>query len=405
MSKTLLIVGATARAAAMSAIRSGFEPWAADLFADVDLSARVPACRVEDYPSGLERALASAPPGPWMYTGALENRPELIDRLSRGRRLYGIGGDALRAVRDPFRLEEALVGAGVRAPRCARSSDRLPRDGSWVRKPLASGGGYGVCLLHDDATAEAVGPAYFQQRIQGISIGAVFVAAGGGANLLGVSRQLLGLEWCGLSAGPTDQFRYCGSIGPLRLASGVERQLTQIGAAVTAAFGLHGIFGIDAIIAGADVGRLEVEEPIDGEVWPIEVNPRYTASVEVLERALGLRAIALHVAACGGDAVGLPPSVQPPDTHPRVCGKAILFAKHDTIVADGFSDWCGRQNRNHDWPRSADIPAPGTQIPARQPIATVLAGGTRSLSVMAELQALACEALARCGGSRCKHRG
>ena len=31
-----------------------------------------------------------------------------------------------------------------------------------------------------------------------------------------------------------------------------------------------------------------------GQVVPLEVNPRYTASVEVIERVSGLQAIALH---------------------------------------------------------------------------------------------------------------
>src|SRR5258707_10986773 len=84
----ILIVGASARAAAMSARRSGLNPWAADMFGDLDLRACCPGQRIENYPHGLERALAAAPDGRWMYTGALENHPDLVDRIAAVRPLY-----------------------------------------------------------------------------------------------------------------------------------------------------------------------------------------------------------------------------------------------------------------------------------------------------------------------------
>ena len=51
----LAILGASARAAAQSAIRAGLSPWCADLFADRDLCAMASVARCErhDYPHGL----------------------------------------------------------------------------------------------------------------------------------------------------------------------------------------------------------------------------------------------------------------------------------------------------------------------------------------------------------------
>ena len=147
----------------MSAVRSGFEPWAADRFGDLDLRACAETVRIDDYPAGLELALAAAPPGPWIYTGALENRPGLIDRLSASRRLLGIGGESLRGVRDPFRLAAVLSAAGLNAPRNSRSADCLPRDGSWLRKPFASAGGVGVQVLSAAEFSSLKAQFYFQQ--------------------------------------------------------------------------------------------------------------------------------------------------------------------------------------------------------------------------------------------------
>ena len=51
----LLIVGASARAAAFSALRAGLRPWCADLFGDDDLRARCFAqrCDSANYPRSI----------------------------------------------------------------------------------------------------------------------------------------------------------------------------------------------------------------------------------------------------------------------------------------------------------------------------------------------------------------
>jgi predicted ATP-grasp superfamily ATP-dependent carboligase len=378
MAHRLLIIGASARAAAMSAIRSGFEPWAADHFGDLDLRACAPTVHVVDYPAGLERVFSAAPTGPWMYTGALENRPELIARLSRTRRLYGVSGESLRAVRDPFQLASALAKAGLSAPGCARFGAELPRDIAWLRKPLASAGGCGVRSCSGESVAnepvEHAAKSYFQQRIDGLPVGAVYVAADRRAELLGVTRQLIGLEWCGLPSRGQHRYRYCGSIGPLLLAPAMASRFSMLGNALAEAFDLRGLFGVDAIIA-------------DDDIWPIEVNPRYTASVEILERVSGVRSIARHVAAWGGDTPL--PSVQPESARGPSCGKAILFAIRDTIVTPEFADWCFGENPHGRWPVIADIPAGGTAIHAGQPIATVFGSGADETAVLARLKSLA----------------
>ncbi len=111
----LLILGASARAAASSAARAGFDPTGVDLFADRDLAARFPALRVarEAYPAALADVAAGLPDSNWIYTGALENHPALVDRIARSRRLLGIGGEALRGVRDPRALDRCPSPVGT----------------------------------------------------------------------------------------------------------------------------------------------------------------------------------------------------------------------------------------------------------------------------------------------------
>src|SRR4051812_15417928 len=81
----LLLLGASVRAAAWSALRGGLvQPWCIDLFADADLQRACTARTIPptDYPHDFLAAARQAPPGPWLYTGALENYPDLIAAIT-----------------------------------------------------------------------------------------------------------------------------------------------------------------------------------------------------------------------------------------------------------------------------------------------------------------------------------
>src|SRR5205823_5029109 len=110
-----LIVGASTRAAAFSALRAGLSPVCIDLFADRDLAAVCPVARIPPgrYPGGILELARDQPSGPWMYTGGIENHPDLVARICGERPLWGNGLGALRKVRDPFALAAALAAAGL----------------------------------------------------------------------------------------------------------------------------------------------------------------------------------------------------------------------------------------------------------------------------------------------------
>ena len=67
-----------------------------------------------------------------------------------------------------------------------------------------------------------------------------------------------------------------------------DRESARIGLLgdfLAASYRLVGLFGVDFILS-------------DGQPWPVEINPRYTASVEVLELALRRSLLAEHRRAC-----------------------------------------------------------------------------------------------------------
>jgi uncharacterized protein len=97
----------------------------------------------------------------------------------------------------------------------------------------------------------------------------------------------------------------------------------------------------------------------DGIPYPIEVNPRYSASMELVERAHGVSMFGMHAQACEGELPVLPRSRR------QVHGKAIVFARRDSEVGD-TRGWLRRG-----W--LADVPRPGEHIAAGRPICTVFA--------------------------------
>src|SRR5262245_29259757 len=94
--RSLIVVGASARAAAYSAWRAGFAPLACDLFGDADLRRLCPWSLARDYPAGLVATASQQPPCAWLFTGGLENHPSIVDDIARERPLLGNAGDILR---------------------------------------------------------------------------------------------------------------------------------------------------------------------------------------------------------------------------------------------------------------------------------------------------------------------
>lgn len=365
MPANLIIVGASARAAAHSAARASFTPVVIDLFADADLAALCPATRIERYPVDFPPALANAPNAPWLYTGGLENHPRIVGRMAALRPLLGNGPASLRVVRDPRQLSKALHAAGLQAPAMFSGHDATAKQ--WLVKPRRGSAGLGVRFAEPGELDQPPRGAILQEYIDGESCSATYVAAGGRAVLLGATRQLVGRDW-----DVSPEFLYLGSIGPLDLEASEVSVLQRLGDVIAARFGLVGLFGVDFIRTGSGL-------------FPVEVNPRYTASIEVLERVTGMPLVAWHVAAC---LRGELPSDSPVAS--GYAGKAIVYARH-------ACRWIGslRDLPAATWPELADIPQPDTPIERGQPIATVFAAGASASDVHRELRLREQDVLAR----------
>jgi uncharacterized protein len=363
--RRVLIVGVSTRAAAESAARAGFDVIALDGYADLD---QHPSVRALSLPRDFGKAfsaeaiaaVASRLSGDAIvYLSNLENHPKIVDALSSGRMLWGNASDVLRRVRDPQALAHAFVARGIGAPRVVTSGQNVEQHHDverWLIKPRASGGGHGVRPW--SAKEPLMRGQYLQEFVDGIAGSVVFVAANGGGVALGTSRQLVGESVFGASG-----FCFCGNIVIPRVSEHVADALRALVDAVCETFRLAGVGSIDFVRT-------------DRDLRPVEVNPRWSASMELVEGAYGISLFAIHADACARAVLPQFDLTRQPLTG-SARGKAIVFARHDVVAPD--------TRRWLDDPTVRDVPHPGERILAGQPICTVFAEGSDDAACHAKL--------------------
>jgi predicted ATP-grasp superfamily ATP-dependent carboligase len=305
----LLIAGVSVRAYAQSAVAAGHEVIAVDAYGDLDLRAIAEVIVVPAPYSAMAaaRAARGVRCDAVAYTSNFENHPAALAALVAGRTLIGTDPSVVARVRAP--------GALAGSPPVRTTA---PAGGKWMLKPLASGGGHGVRVWR---VGERVPRGSFlQARVTGVP-GSVLFADG---VVIGATRQLIGDPAFGGTG-----FTYCGNI------------LIDARPEVVVPAGLSGYYGIDVV----------------GSV-PIEINPRYTAAMELVERRQRMSIGAV-----------------------RTVGKAVVYARRSVTVGD-TRDWLGDDS-------VADIPMPNSRVPAGRPICTVFASGRDADECYARLVARA----------------
>lgn len=353
MRERLLIVGASARAAAESALRANFLPMAVDHFGDQDLR-RIADLRVcEQFPDEIPLRAAELPPGPVVLTGAMENHPSVIKKLAATRPLYGCPPKAISAVRDPVGVQAILKQCNLPTIPTCNSIPNHPTGELWLKKPRRASNGAGICMQVENDTSADTKTFYYQKFIKGQSYSALFVASAQSTTLVGVTEQWVGIPW--LNARP---FGYAGSLGPLPLKGGIRTHWERIGDSLTKNCDLRGFFGVDAVVN-------------QDEIYVVEINPRFTASAEIVDTAGDGQLMQHHVRACLGGQVEIP--TQPASN--LVQAKAIYFAPQDIIVPNGIETWPGETFNEDTRICLADIPASGIKIKKGNPVTTLLVTG------------------------------
>lgn len=429
-----IVVGFSARALAEATAAANSPPLVVDHFADHDCrQAAEHVVRINPWGGNVLNgsefitellAVGARPQSQVLLAGGTENWPELVELLHQHFTVLGPTVGQLRQLRSPECWQQWAKQSSVPFPEILWQHDHPA--GNWLRKPLRSAGGYWIrrsSKPHEpgnsrsqsrqtsDSThftqslaTSATAPypdsldAYWQQHVPGRSLGVYCVLHHSGSEeLLGATESISAAQWPGPS-----EFIYRGSLGPIKLPPHHCRQVADLCHLIQRETGLLGWLQLDFI------------EDQAGDLWLLELNPRWAAGMEVLFLA-GINPVVYHCRAWQAEtalADTIPGGVRlahiaPTNTiaasgaqHEFLFGKAIVYAPREIELTHQ------RIESLHSLPcdNFADLPshhliADGqtAHILSRgEPLLTVRTGGPRStlLEQLFELRETALAALA-----------
>ena len=318
-----------------------------------------------DYPGGILKLLDDAPgDAKVLLAGGLDGEVDLLKVIGFEHEFLTSSPEAVRKVRWPTALATIPKAPGLMRCKTVTTVSFLRRlwrlaFGSFGKtryliKPRASYGGQDIHWWRPGKPIDATH--YLQQHVRGMPISAVYTCDGWSSILLGATEQLIGELCFGAS-----EFAYCGSIGPLQVSEATREALSHLGVVLTQRFDLRGVFGVDLVM------------DFKGQLWPVEVNPRYTASVELVEKITGVHALN------PGDG-----SRKGKKTKPGVRGKAVVYAKGDGGTG-GVPDLYELFSKD----QVADVPEVGKALRRGAAVCTVFAHGSSRDDCFDKLKAMA----------------
>jgi predicted ATP-grasp superfamily ATP-dependent carboligase len=341
--RPVLIAATSGRALAQSACRGGYLPLVADFFGDQDTlqvaGAHVQfggrlAHGIEEHHlmQALDELSRDCQPVGLVCGSGFEDRSGLLKQVAERWQLFGNAASMVATIKNPERLAALCKKAAIPFPDCAVKRPLAP--GDWLTKRIGGAGGAHI----RPASRPAAGAVYYQRKMPGAPVSALFLAADGHAELIGFSAQ-----WCSPTA--DKPYRFGGAVRPAPLAATIEAALAA---------------GVDRLASAASlVGLNSADFLVDGDrYWLLEVNPRPGATLDIFEPPRG-SLFARHISACLGSLAAVPCY----DDGAKAA--AIVYAEQD-ISSFPALDW-------PDW--TADRPCPGSTVPAGEPLCTVCACG------------------------------
>ncbi len=341
-SPELIVAGLSSRALARSARLAGYTPLAIDVFGDDDTRDMSEKTIVIE--GGPSHGVAAKPmiavvdlllrdhcPLGFVYGSGFEHQPEVIAAIARQTPVIGNDAATLRRVKDARHFAEVCAAVDAAHPPISHEPSHDAE--GWLVKRTGGAGGLHVRAVGRECARGA--DVFFQRRVAGEAISALFIANAQTAEVLGLSAQ-----WT--SPAPSLPYRYGGAVGPIEVGANVKREIARVVARLAREFRLVGLNSADLIVSAE-------------AVWIIEINPRPGATLDVFDSADD-PLLARHVAACEGRIIACRPRAG--------CRAAeIVYARHN-IVAQIEGDWPS-------W--TADRPARGMRVGAGDPLCTVLA--------------------------------
>lgn len=375
----LLIIGASCRAAAWSASRAGYQITTLDLFADRDTSEMTDCHTIRSFPDSIVEQAEEFRNHRIVLAGGMENFPSIVAELEKRHTIIGPNAQQIVALRSLDNLQQWTRQAGIAdilfpltiddpkllerihpieesSPDSTllasssrlrnRSTEAIPKT-RWLRKSTSSAGGLGVGYWYGDLELDFT-QNYLQEKIEGECLGVVVRCTTDGAQFIGATRNRTYKD-----------FMYGGSEGPIVLSSEKIQSIERLMRTIATAIGYVGLLQADFVLAST------------GRLYLLEVNPRWSAGLEVLELASERCLMA--------DYLGEKPDqtdVANASLAATFYVKHIWYAPSSGIVSPMLSDWLMARAYHHPscppfgW---ADIPKANIHVSQGQPIATLIA--------------------------------
>src|ERR1700691_2737205 len=333
----IIVMGYSARALASSASHAGFAPLSIDVFGDDDTCGMSLASvkleggwseglTLDKVARAVQTLVGAHDPIGVVYGAGFEHQPETIAAIAERTRVFGNDADILKRAKDPLVLARVCEANGVRHPALAFEPPDEPE--FWLIK--RRGGAGGAHIATAQARSSGRPDSYFQRRVGGKSISALFLASERKVEIIGLSMQ-----WT--APMPESPFRYGGAAGPVHIDPAQGEEIAHTVAAIAFELDLVGLNSADFLVS-------------TDAVWLIEINPRPGATLDVFE-SNEAPLFARHVAACEGRRI-------PASSSFAVKAAETVYAPHEVAVRQGLN-W-------PDW--AVDRSPPGTRFSAGDPV-------------------------------------
>lgn len=356
----LLLIAPSARAMAESAKRANYDFFTIDYFGDSDLKKICKNYSLRESKRGYRIENLFMLAGRFNFTHAIygsgfENCPELVEELERKCIVLGNSANILRKARDWNYFFKTVKKLGLPAPESIAANfdemREIVKGKNWIVKPIKTGGGHEIHHASElsKANFEKNEKVLVQEFIEGKPVSCIICATKSSSTVIGKTEQLIGTDF--------NKYKYVGNIAPLNEKKNVLKQIEEASLRIAEKFKLIGVNGIDFIIKKDDA-------------FVIEVNPRITGAIEVVERACNVNLIDIHAKACLNN---LPkPKIKKPE---KFYGKKIIFAEENLNF---------RLKKVPEFVK--DVPHYNERIEARAPICTIFADGESAKKCRANLE-------------------
>jgi predicted ATP-grasp superfamily ATP-dependent carboligase len=373
----MLVIGIDVLSLATSATKAGYKVYAVDYFGDQDLK-RVchESLSIVKQTPGISCGQLSTNFNPeallQLTTGLLKKNVIDVTLLSTGlddssdvlRELndvipiLGNHPHVIKRIRDKMDFFQELKRLGVHHPETAMTENfeearKKAKDIGYpvLVKPSKGFGGVGIRKVQgpkelkqafQDASLvdEEV---LIQEYISGISASVSLISSANETITLTLNEQLLGVD----EVGQEEPFGYCGNVVPLMTTRSIMNRCKNIAERITSHFDLIGSNGIDFVISKK------------GIPYVVEANPRFQATLECVERLLGINMVEAHMKACLQEKL---PTIAKKTA--VFCTRLILFAPQRSIIPDLSV-----------FEEVTDIPIPEVIIEKGEPVCSIMIEG------------------------------